>query len=115
MRSSIASGRFRPRPSSAAITTRLGRPRGHRRLQLPRRTRSTWTANALTPDHRTWLAALPQGTTLSSIDLVEICHGAPFDEDVYIFDDLDAMRALHVASARSVSSVTRTCRPRLRH
>ena len=30
-------------------------------------------------------------------DLVEICHGAPFDEDVYIFDDLDAMRALTVA------------------
>jgi diadenosine tetraphosphatase ApaH/serine/threonine PP2A family protein phosphatase len=39
---------------------------------------------------------LPQGPTIID-DLVEICHGAPFDEDVYIFDDLDAMRALRVA------------------
>ena len=35
-------------------------------------------------------------------DLVEICHGAPFDEDVYIFDDLDAMRALHAAQAAAL-------------
>ena len=56
----------------------------------------TWTTNALTPDRRQWLAALPQGPTIVD-DLVEICHGAPFDEDVYIFDDLDAMRALRVA------------------
>ena len=55
-----------------------------------------WTASALTPDHRQWLAALPRGPVIID-DLVEICHGAPFDEDVYIFDDLDAMRALHVA------------------
>src|SRR6185503_1910045 len=55
-----------------------------------------WTANALTPDHHSWLAALPQGPVVVD-DLVEICHGTPFDEDVYIFDDLDAMRALHVA------------------
>jgi diadenosine tetraphosphatase ApaH/serine/threonine PP2A family protein phosphatase len=25
---------------------------------------------------------------------VEICHGSPFDEDAYIFDELDAVRAL---------------------
>ena len=56
----------------------------------------SWTAHTLTPDHRQWLAALPQGPVVID-DLVEICHGAPFDEDVYIFDDLDAMRALHVA------------------
>jgi diadenosine tetraphosphatase ApaH/serine/threonine PP2A family protein phosphatase len=56
----------------------------------------TWTTNALTPERRQWLAALPQGPTVID-DLVEICHGAPFDEDVYIFDDLDAMRALRVA------------------
>jgi diadenosine tetraphosphatase ApaH/serine/threonine PP2A family protein phosphatase len=56
----------------------------------------TWTTNALTPERRQWLAALPQGPTIID-DLVEICHGAPFDEDVYIFDDLDAMRALRVA------------------
>ena len=55
-----------------------------------------WTANALTRPHHDWLAALPQGPALVD-DLVEICHGTPFDEDVYIFDDLDAMRALHVS------------------
>ena len=55
-----------------------------------------WTASALTPKNRAWLAALPQGPVLVD-DLVEICHGAPFDEDVYIFDDLDAMRALRAS------------------
>ena len=56
----------------------------------------TWTANELTPEHRAWLAALPQGPVIVD-SLVEICHGAPFDEDVYIFDDLDAMRALRAS------------------
>jgi len=52
-----------------------------------------WTAQMLSPPNRQWLAALPHGPTV--IDgLVEICHGAPFDEDVYIFDDLDARRAI---------------------
>jgi diadenosine tetraphosphatase ApaH/serine/threonine PP2A family protein phosphatase len=51
-----------------------------------------WTASTLSPDRRDWLAALPAGP--KTIDnLVEICHGAPFDEDVYIFDDLDVRRA----------------------
>ena len=56
----------------------------------------TWTTATLTPERRHWLAALPQGPVIID-DLVEICHGAPFDEDVYIFDDLDAIRALRVA------------------
>jgi diadenosine tetraphosphatase ApaH/serine/threonine PP2A family protein phosphatase len=54
-----------------------------------------WTTHTLMPERREWLAALPQGPVIVD-DLVEICHGAPFDEDVYIFDDLDAMRALRV-------------------
>ena len=52
-----------------------------------------WTAAMLTPSNRDWLAALQQGPVTID-DLVEICHGAPFDEDVYIFDDLDARRAI---------------------
>jgi diadenosine tetraphosphatase ApaH/serine/threonine PP2A family protein phosphatase len=52
-----------------------------------------WTASALTPANRSWLAALPAGPVLID-ELTEICHGAPFDEDVYIFDDLDARRAI---------------------
>ncbi len=52
-----------------------------------------WTASTLTPEHRRWLAALPQGPSLVDDD-VEICHGTPFDEDVYVFDDLDAARSV---------------------
>ena len=56
-----------------------------------------WTLDVLTPQNRDWLAALPQGPTLVD-DLVEICHGSPFDEDAYIFDELDAVRALKVST-----------------
>jgi predicted phosphodiesterase len=30
-------------------------------------------------------------------ELIEICHGAPFDEDAYVFDELDALRAIESA------------------
>jgi diadenosine tetraphosphatase ApaH/serine/threonine PP2A family protein phosphatase len=56
-----------------------------------------WTLDVLTPEHREWLAALPQGPTQVD-DLIEICHGSPFDEDAYIFDELDAVRALKVST-----------------
>ena len=56
----------------------------------------SWTSSELTPDHREWLAALPKGPVIVD-DLVEICHGTPFDEDVYIFDDLDAIRAIRTS------------------
>jgi diadenosine tetraphosphatase ApaH/serine/threonine PP2A family protein phosphatase len=50
-----------------------------------------WTAGVLTPDNLRWLAALPQGPV--SIDaLTEICHGAPWDEDAYLFDERDVER-----------------------
>jgi len=52
-----------------------------------------WTFEVLTPANRTWLAALPQGPIIVD-DMVEICHGSPFDEDAYMFDELDAIRAL---------------------
>jgi len=55
-----------------------------------------WTYEALTSENREWLAALPAGP-LEVDDLIEICHGTPFDEDAYVFDDLDALRALHSA------------------
>lgn len=55
-----------------------------------------WTASVLTPDNRRWLAELPAGP-LTVGDLVEICHGSPFDEDAYVFDELDAQRALQTA------------------
>jgi diadenosine tetraphosphatase ApaH/serine/threonine PP2A family protein phosphatase len=55
-----------------------------------------WTYDALTPENRDWLAALPAGPVVVD-DLIEICHGTPFDEDAYVFDDLDALRSLHAA------------------
>ena len=38
---------------------------------------------------------------LTSTICIEICHGTPFDEDAYVFDDLDALRAMQ-ASDRPV-------------
>ena len=57
-----------------------------------------WTAAVLTPDNRQWLSALPRGPVVVD-GAVEICHGAPFDEDFYIFDELDARRALASTSS----------------
>jgi len=55
-----------------------------------------WTFDALTTQHRAWLAALPAGPHTVD-DVAQICHGSPFDEDAYIFDELDALRALKVS------------------
>jgi diadenosine tetraphosphatase ApaH/serine/threonine PP2A family protein phosphatase len=55
-----------------------------------------WTYDTLTPENRDWLAALPAGPVIVD-DLIEICHGTPFDEDAYVFDDLDALRSLHTS------------------
>ncbi len=52
-----------------------------------------WTLEALTPANRDYLRALPQGPVTID-ETVEICHGAPFDEDHYIFDGDDAAQAL---------------------
>ena len=56
-----------------------------------------WTLEVLKPEHRDWLCALPAGP-IDVDDVVEICHGSPFDEDAYIFDELDAVRALKVST-----------------
>ncbi len=61
------------------------------------RSAARWTLEHLTEAHREWLAALPQGPHQVD-ELVEICHGSPYDEDAYIFDELDAARALKAAS-----------------
>ncbi len=56
-----------------------------------------WTYDTLTPAHREFLAALPAGPTFID-DQIEVCHGTPFDEDAYVFDKLDALRALKAAA-----------------
>jgi predicted phosphodiesterase len=59
----------------------------------------TWTVDTLTPANRQWLADLARGPQIVD-DLIEICHGTPYDEDAYVFDELDALRALESASRR---------------
>jgi diadenosine tetraphosphatase ApaH/serine/threonine PP2A family protein phosphatase len=58
---------------------------------------ATWTGERLTPANKTFLRELPSGPRVID-DLVEICHGAPFDEDYYIFDGCDAVRGLESAT-----------------
>ena len=70
-----------------------------------------WTAATLEPGHRDWLAALPRGPMIVD-DLVEICHGSTVDEDTYIFDELDARRAL-LASRRPLCLFGHTHLPAL--
>ena len=55
-----------------------------------------WTAAALTPGNRQYLADLAEGP-IDIDERVEICHGTPFDEDVYVFDDLDALRSIRTS------------------
>jgi diadenosine tetraphosphatase ApaH/serine/threonine PP2A family protein phosphatase len=55
-----------------------------------------WTATALTQPNLEWLTALPAGP-LAVDDLIEICHGTPSDEDVYVFDDMDAFQSIHAS------------------
>jgi len=58
-----------------------------------------WTAATLSAEQRRQLADLAKGPQRIT-DELEICHGAPFDEDHYIFDAGDAARALDASSAR---------------
>jgi predicted phosphodiesterase len=57
-----------------------------------------WMLESLTQQNREWLVALPMGPTIIDGE-IEICHGAPFDEDAYIFDELDARHAFEAATA----------------
>ena len=56
-----------------------------------------WTFEALTPENREYLSNLPEGPVVID-DLIEICHGTPYDEDAYLFDELDALRAFETAT-----------------
>lgn len=57
-----------------------------------------WMLESLTEENREWLVALPMGPTVIDGE-IEICHGAPFDEDAYIFDELDARHAFEASTA----------------
>jgi predicted phosphodiesterase len=53
-----------------------------------------WTRTQLTPEHFEFLRSLPSGPVV--IDGFEFVHGSPADEDEYIFDSLEAVRAFRV-------------------
>ena len=55
-----------------------------------------WTQKALTSANLARVSELPAGPTNVDRD-VEVCHGTPFDEDAYVFDEDDAVRALESA------------------
>jgi predicted phosphodiesterase len=63
------------------------------------RAAAEWTTRTLDPLQRRTLADLPAGPVHVAPGLV-ICHGAPFDEDYYVFDETDASRAFQAAGAR---------------
>ena len=55
-----------------------------------------WTRSALTPATLDYLRNLPEGPHIVD-DVVEICHGSPLDEDLYVVADLDATRSIAAA------------------
>jgi predicted phosphodiesterase len=57
---------------------------------------ATWTRDALTKASLAYLRELPAGPRIVD-DYVEICHGSPVDEDLYVIADVDAARSLAAA------------------
>jgi predicted phosphodiesterase len=55
-----------------------------------------WTRRVLTADTADYLRALPAGP-MNVCDELEICHGSPIDEDMYIVGDGDAQRSIELA------------------
>ena len=57
-----------------------------------------WTRESLTPSSLDYLRNLPTGPQLVD-EMIEICHGSPLDEDLYVVADIDAARS--IAAART--------------
>jgi predicted phosphodiesterase len=60
------------------------------------RSAAQWTRDALSPATLEYLRALPEGPHVVN-QTVEICHGSPLDEDLYVVADLDAARSIAVS------------------
>src|SRR5688572_22074120 len=60
------------------------------------RSAAAWTRDALTNDTLDYLRSLPEGPRIVD-EHIEICHGSPLDEDLYVVADLDASRAITAA------------------
>jgi predicted phosphodiesterase len=64
------------------------------------KTAAQWTRDALTRATLEYLRELPSGPQLVDHD-IEICHGSPLDEDLYVVADLDAANSI-TSARRSV-------------
>jgi len=51
-----------------------------------------WTRTALSQKNRAFIRHIKEGPSVID-DVLTICHGAPFDEDFYIFGEFDAAEA----------------------
>jgi predicted phosphodiesterase len=63
------------------------------------RSAARWTREALTPPNLQYLCDMPAGPLVVD-DIIEICHGSPLDEDLYVVADIDAARSIAVARTR---------------
>ena len=83
------------------------------------RAAAAWTRHSMDPETLDYVLALPQGPILVG-DEMEICHGSPLDEDLYVVADVDAIRSIerarrplclfghtHVATCASVDAQRR--------
>ena len=61
---------------------------------------AAWTQTALSDPTLDYLKKMPVGPLLVN-ELLEICHGSPLDEDLYVVGDLDATRSI-AASRRQL-------------
>ena len=62
------------------------------------RSAAHWTRESLTQQTMQYLRDLPAGPQIVDA-AIEICHGSPLDEDLYVVADIDAARS--IASART--------------
>jgi predicted phosphodiesterase len=60
------------------------------------RSAAHWTREALTPETLDYLRNLPAGPLIVD-ETIEICHGSPLDEDLYVVADVDAARSIAVS------------------
>ena len=62
------------------------------------RSAAVWTRESLTPGSLDFLRQMPPGPRVVDSS-IEICHGSPIDEDLYVVADADAARS--IAASRS--------------
>ena len=60
------------------------------------KTAANWTRSALSSETLDYLRGMPIGPRLVD-DGLEICHGSPLDEDLYVVADSDATRSIQAA------------------